>query len=420
MKWISKLDAANYVVTALQVADFEAYLVGGCVRDMLLGREPKDYDVCTSAEPADVQALFPKTLIVGAQFGVVVVVLDDIQIEVATYRTDGKYTDGRRPDNVSFAKTLREDVQRRDFTINGMAARTLMQIHDETDFSLVDHVDGYKDLKAKVIRCIGDPKERIQEDALRMMRAVRFACQLGFTIEDNTFRAIKIFAPLIRKVSWERIREELIKILVSPDSYGGLTLMCRTGLMQFVFPELLECGLGQAFYSLEKLSRFNSPLLRLAALLDVCPERVQMADRLKLSNDDKAYLMRLWTWPYLKDFATKTRAEQIRFYRLPRFEDVWRMYYARTDFGDRTAAAVAVNDLNDVDLNPKPLLTGDDLKNMGFEAGPIFKTILDWLETKQLNGQITDVNYAKRMVPWEFEHYLRDQEVKDLEIGEIL
>src|SRR5437660_4596721 len=199
-------ELAAHICRKVHASGFKAYLVGGCVRDLLLGREPEDYDIATDARPARVQALFPSSVDVGARFGVLLVVSDSAQVEVATFRSDVGYSDGRHPDRVEYSKTPQEDVERRDFTINGLLMR-----HDTGE--VLDFVDGQADLEAKVVRAIGEPDRRFAEDKLRMMRAARFAARFGFAIEAATFQAIRRHVNEIHQVSPERLREELTKLL---------------------------------------------------------------------------------------------------------------------------------------------------------------------------------------------------------------
>src|SRR5437899_12030590 len=199
-------EMANSICDALRRSGYQALLVGGCVRDLLLGREPADYDVTTAATPDQVAALFPESVAVGAQFGVILIPRDGVKVEVATFRSDTGYSDGRHPDSVVYSKAPKEDVQRRDFTINGLLMR-----HDTGE--VLDFVGGQEDLKAGMIRAIGDPERRFAEDKLRMMRAGRFAGRFGFEIEETTFHAIQRHAQEIQQVSPERLREELTKML---------------------------------------------------------------------------------------------------------------------------------------------------------------------------------------------------------------
>ena len=224
-------DAAERVVRRLVEAGHEAVFAGGCVRDMRLGQEPKDYDIATSARPKEVQALFPKSRSVGAHFGVILVLVDGFSFDVATFRTDGSYSDGRRPESVTFA-TAEEDVRRRDFTVNGL-------LYDPLEDRVIDHVGGEADLEAKLIRAIGDPVERFAEDHLRLLRAVRFATVLGFEIEADTWAALKEAAGDITKVSAERVRDEFIKVVLHANRVRGLDLLVESGLMRAILPEFL-------------------------------------------------------------------------------------------------------------------------------------------------------------------------------------
>ena len=224
------------IIETIEKAGFEAYAVGGCVRDCLLGKEPNDWDITTSAKPEQVKSLFRRTIDTGIKHGTVTVMLNRVGYEVTTYRIDGEYEDGRHPKEVIFTGSLREDLRRRDFTINAMA-------YSEKD-GLVDLFGGQQDLENKIIRCVGDAKERFTEDALRMLRAVRFSAQLGFTVDEDTISAMKELAPNLSKVSAERIQTELVKTLVS-DNPGNLKIAYECGLTKVFLPEFdlcMECG----------------------------------------------------------------------------------------------------------------------------------------------------------------------------------
>src|ERR1700680_1238974 len=216
-------ELAERICATLRVQRHRAYLVGGCVRDLELGREPADYDVCTNARPDRVQELFPNSLAVGAKFGVILVIDDGAQVEVATFRSDIGYSDGRHPDHVVYSDSPREDVRRRDFTINGL-------LMDPANREVHDFVDGRADLRAGVVRAIGDPRVRFAEDKLRMMRAVRFAARFGFRIDLETLAAAQELAAKITQVSPERIREELTKLLTEGAARRGFELLDETGL----------------------------------------------------------------------------------------------------------------------------------------------------------------------------------------------
>ncbi len=222
---------ANSICETLRRNGYQALLVGGCVRDLLLGRDPADYDVTTDATPDRVMALFPESLTVGAQFGVILIPRDNLKVEVATFRSDSGYSDGRHPDGVIYAKTAKEDVQRRDFTING-----LLMLHDSGE--VLDYVGGQADLKSGIIRAIGGPSRRFREDRLRMMRAVRFAARFGFRLDNATFEAIRYHAKAIHEVSAERLRDELTKLLTEGAARRGFELLEETGLLRQVLPEV--------------------------------------------------------------------------------------------------------------------------------------------------------------------------------------
>jgi len=224
-------ELANSICEMLQRNRYQALLVGGCVRDLLLGREPADYDVATDATPVEVAGLFPESVAVGAQFGVILIPKNGLKVEVATFRSDMGYSDGRHPDRVVYSKTPQEDVQRRDFTINALLMR-----HDSGE--VLDLVGGQKDLRAGIIRAIGDPELRFAEDKLRMMRAVRFAARFGFAVETATLQALQRHVAEIRRVSPERIREELTKMLTEGAARRAFELMDEAGLLEQVLPEV--------------------------------------------------------------------------------------------------------------------------------------------------------------------------------------
>ena len=225
-------EKANRIIAALTEAGFEAYVVGGCVRDAILGRTAADWDITTNARPEQVKALFPRTLDTGLQHGTVTVMQGREGFEVTTYRIDGEYLDGRHPEKVTFTPSLLEDLRRRDFTVNAMA-------YNEKE-GLVDAFDGLGDLKRRQIRCVGNAEERFTEDALRILRAVRFSAQLDFTIEDQTRAALSRFAPRLSKVSAERIQTELVKLLTSPHP-ERFRVVWETGISAVILPEFDAC-----------------------------------------------------------------------------------------------------------------------------------------------------------------------------------
>lgn len=225
---INMPQAVKEIIATLQQNNYEAYAVGGCVRDSILGKEPNDWDITTSASPEEVKALFRRTIDTGIEHGTVTIMIDKVGYEVTTYRIDGKYEDGRHPTEVTFTRNLKEDLLRRDFTINAMA-------YNDTD-GLVDIFGGLEDIERKVIRCVGDPRARFTEDALRLLRAVRFAAQLGYTIEEETREAMKEIAGNLKKISAERIQVELVKTLVSPNPFM-MKDAYELGLTKYFMPE---------------------------------------------------------------------------------------------------------------------------------------------------------------------------------------
>jgi len=263
MRWIMALislpDDVKRIISALEKRGFEAYIVGGCVRDALLGRKPDDWDLTTSARPEEIKALFPRTIDTGIKHGTVTVLIGRNTYEVTTYRTDGIYEDGRHPTSVTFVPNLEEDLKRRDFTINAMAYNM--------DKGLVDLFGGKEDLRLGWIRCVGVPEERFGEDALRVLRAIRFSAQLGFRVEEQTYEAIRKLAPTIVKVSAERVQVELVKLLVSARP-EVLEDMLKTGLARFILPEFEDLAdRGLADRAIQVIRRLRpEKVLRLAGL----------------------------------------------------------------------------------------------------------------------------------------------------------
>jgi poly(A) polymerase len=269
----SQSKIAAEIVSRLNAAGFQAFWVGGCVRDFLLGREPQDFDIATDAKPEQVEKLFKRTIAVGRKFGVMIVVEGGHQFQVATFRAEADYQDGRRPEKIIFANA-ESDASRRDFTVNGL-------FYDPLTKKTHDWVGGEKDLRAKIIRTIGKPEERFGEDHLRLLRAVRFAAQLNFKIEPKTFAAVKKLAPKIKLISAERIRDELLKLFSPPHAARGLALLRESGLLEHILPELaatINCEQSPDFHPegsvfnhiclmLEKLPPDANELLPWAVLL---------------------------------------------------------------------------------------------------------------------------------------------------------
>jgi poly(A) polymerase len=451
--------AAISVIRTLRERGHQAYLVGGCVRDLLLGREPADYDVSTDATPQQVMRIFPETYAVGAQFGVVLVPIDgltskDLQqaakedpletpggaakhkaIEVATFRSDGLYTDGRHPDQVQFSKTAQEDVQRRDFTINGLLLDPL-----END-RVLDYVGGRADLEAGIIRTIGDSDRRFAEDKLRMLRAVRFAARFGYQIEPQTLAAIQRLAPQIHQVSRERIREELTKMLTEGHARRAFELLYKSGLLHQVLPEIEKMeGVEQppqfhpegdvwihTLLLLEKLPEGVSPTLAWGSLLhDVgkpptfrrAPDRIRfdghvevgvamardICHRLRMSNDDTEQILALVD-NHMKFADTPKMRESTlkRFIRLPQFDEHLELHRldclsSHADLGLYEFVSAKRAETPPDEIRPEPLITGHDLIALGHTPGPRFKEILAAVEDQQLEGSLTSREGALEFV----------------------
>ena len=428
---------ANSICDTLRRNGYQALLVGGCVRDLLVGCEPADYDVTTDATPEEGVKLFPESVAVGAQFGVILIPRDGLKVEVATFRSDIGYSDGRHPDSVVYSKMPQEDVQRRDFTINCLLMR-----HDTGE--VLDYVGGQGDLKAHVIRAIGEPDRRFTEDKLRMMRAVRFAARFGFEIETETFRAIRRHVAEIHQVSPERLRDELTKMLTEGAARQAFELLDETWLLQQVLPEIGAMkGVKQppqyhpegdvwihTRMMLEGLPKDASPTLAWGVLLhDVgkpptfqsaaetgdrirfnhhVEVGVRMAEticrRLHFSHEDTEQIVAL-VGNHMKFGAVEEmRASTLKkFVRLPRFEEHLTLHRLDCLFSHRHLDSYEfVRRFLEVtppeQVRPERLLTGDDLQTMGFQPSPLFSRILRALEDAQLEGQIATHEEAEKYV----------------------
>jgi poly(A) polymerase len=479
------------IVRMLRQKGHKAYLVGGCVRDLVLGREPADYDVATDATPDEVMRIFPETYAVGAQFGVVLVPLpaseeqqvpfdwlrplragsrlrpnlarrssgsarDDKKesvsapldvvavpgqpgvVEVATFRSDIGYSDGRHPDEVRFSKDPREDVHRRDFTINGL-------LLDPITNQVLDYIGGQKDLKAGIIRTIGEPERRFAEDKLRMLRAVRFAARFGYKIEPATFSAIGRLAPQIQRVSRERVRDELSKMLTEGHAREAFLLLDRTGLLHEVLPEVEAMkGVAQPPEFHPEGDVFVHTLLLLSKLPQPCPATlawgallhdagkpptfrvaqdrirfdghvevgIKMAEaicqRLRFSGEDTEQILALVE--HHMRFAHVQRMSESTFkklVRMPRFEEHLEMHRidclsSHGDLGSHDFTRQRMIQLPAAALRPEPLVTGDDLIAAGYAPGPRFKCILAAVEDGQLEGRLNNKGEAMEFVEREF------------------
>ena len=422
---------ATALVRRLRDAGFEAYWVGGSVRDIEMGRTPHDYDIVTDARPDQVTALFPAALQVGARFGVLVVPLDGRQYEVATFRTEGPYLDGRRPSTVTFVDAA-TDVRRRDFTINGL-------LYDPLEGRTYDFVGGRADIAAGIVRTIGDPGERFAEDRLRMLRALRLAAELGFEIEPETFGAIRAGARAITSVSAERIRDELLRLLVSPRRGEGLRRLEASGLLAAILPEVeAMVGIEQppefhpegdvfvhTVLALERL-RDPHPVLAFGTLLhDVGkPPTQTRTDRIRFNGHDEAGAvlaeaicrrLRLSTTDTAR--VTTLVREHLRVKDLPRMRPAKsKRFLLRADATDHLElhradclashghldvyewAVAARAALLEEHPRPTPLLTGDDLIALGYLPGPRFKEILDAVWDAQLEGAVRTADDAGAFV----------------------
>lgn len=411
----------------LRAAGHEALLAGGCVRDHLLGLPCKDHDIATSAKPAEVAALFPGSRLVGAHFGVVLVPAGaGPWVEVATFRTDGSYRDGRRPESVTYASTAEEDARRRDFTINGL-------FYDPLADRLIDYVGGRADLRAGLIRAIGEAAERFREDHLRLLRAVRFAARLGFEIEPATWAALRAAAPLIRKVSPERVRDELDRIWRCPRRGRGFDLLAESGLMAEVLPELIAlkgCEQPPEFHPegdvfvhtrlmLDHLPEDASLPLVLSVLFhDIAKPATRTVDadtgRIRFNGHDKLGaemtegILRRLKYPnetiaavveavaghmHFIGVQNMRSATLKRFLSRPRIDDELALHRAdclasngRLDNYDFLRQKRAEFAAEPRPLIPPPLITGRDLIAQGREPGPAFAEILREAQTLQLEG----------------------------------
>jgi tRNA nucleotidyltransferase/poly(A) polymerase len=434
---VTARELANSICDVLLRNGHQALLVGGCVRDILLGREPADYDVTTDATPERVMELFPESVGVGAQFGVVLVPRDGLKVEVATFRSDVGYSDGRHPDRVIYAKAAQEDVQRRDFTINGLLMR-----HDSGE--VLDFVEGQADLKAGVIRAIGEPDRRFAEDKLRMLRAVRFAARFEFEIEHATFASIRRHAGAVTDVSAERIREELTKILTEGAARTGFELLEKSWLLSIVLPEIAAMkGVPQppqyhpegdvwihTLLMIEGLPSGTSATLAWGVLLhDVgkpptfkpasqtgdrirfdhhVDVGVRMAEaicrRYKFSNEETEQIIALVANHMRFGAVEEMRKSTLkRFVRLPRFEEHMELHRLDCMSSHRNLESYGfvrrfLEETPVEEVRPQRVLTGTDLSEMGYIPGPLFSEILRAVEDAQLEGQIRTKQEAEEFV----------------------
>ncbi len=424
---------ALHVALRLRQTGFQAFFAGGCVRDLLLDREPADYDVATSALPSRVLASFPDAIAVGAHFGVVLLVRGSAKVEIATFRSDLGYSDGRHPDAVRFSASGEEDVQRRDFTINGM-------LMDPESGRILDFVGGQADLKAGIIRSIGDPVRRFEEDKLRMLRAVRFAARFSCTIEENTLAAIRANPHAVLQVSAERIREELTKLLTEGSARRGFELLDDSGLLEATLPEVSRMkGVAQppeyhpegdvwihTRLMLAELPPGISPRLAWGVLLhdagkpptfrsaEETGDRIrfdghveigaqlsaEICNRLKFSNDDTEQIVALVANHLrFKDALQMRQSTLKRFVRLPRFEEHLELHRLDCLSSHRRLEAFDfvrkfLQETPPGLVRPQRLVSGDDLISLGVPPGPAYGPILRAVEDAQLEGLISSRDEA--------------------------
>jgi poly(A) polymerase len=389
-------ETAIRIIKQLHHHGYRALMAGGCVRDMLLGRRAKDYDVATDAQPKDVIRLFKRTLKVGAKFGVVIVLIDDQKVEVATFRTETGYADGRHPTSVEFSSAA-EDASRRDFTINGM-------FYDPLKKEVIDYVDGQTDLKARIMRTIGKPSERFGEDYLRMLRAVRFSTQLSFGIEPVTWRAIRRSAAKITRISGERIAMELEGILVNPNRATGASMLIESGLAETIFPSLPRKQAQTAVDILGRLrKKVDLPLALAGFFAGAETERATVCCRiLKLSrNQNKHMRFLLANRDRLLD-DKMSLAQLKKILAEPYFWDLYELQRAiqkAKDDGRKVMTPLIrlrrrIKALGDIELQPKPLLNGHDLIKLGAAPGPALGQLAEEMYVAQLEGTLRTAGQA--------------------------
>jgi poly(A) polymerase len=430
--------SARKVAERLRDRGHVAYFAGGCVRDMVRGLIPKDYDIATDARPENVQALFPRTYAVGAHFGVIIVVEDGFQFEVATFRSDEAYIDGRHPSAVHFSSP-EEDARRRDFTINGM-------FFDPESDSVIDLVGGQTDIGAKLVRAIGEPAQRFAEDRLRMLRAVRFAAALDYQIDKSTWDALVASAPSINQISAERIRDELVRIFLSSNRVRGWDLLDASGLMSAILPELQAMkGVlqpeqfhpeGDVFVHTRLMlsllpESVSRPLVFAVLFHDVAKPvtaRVDETGRIRFNEHDRigaemteAIMRRLRfsgaeidatvemvrQHMVFKDAPKMRVAKLKRFMARPTFDEELELHRVDCESSHRMLDNYEFllrkrEEFANEPIIPPPLVRGDDLIAFGLKPGPKFREILEAIETRQLEGKLRTRDEALKWVKREY------------------
>jgi poly(A) polymerase len=386
---------AKQIVELLNTKGKKAFIVGGSVRDALLGLEPKEYDITTSATPDEVCSYFQNTVEVGASFGVIIVLIGGIKFEVATFRKEENYSDGRHPDKVQYSGEESEDVLRRDFTINGM-------LYDPISEEVIDYVGGLSDLEHKIVRTIGDPYYRFNEDKLRMMRAIRFSSRLGYEIDKSAKNALKHLASQIVQVSPERIRDELVSIITQKNPGRGLSMLSDFGLLKHILPDV------ETMKGVQQPPQFHPEG-------DVFVHTCLVIDKI-FNNSDGLVSAELALGGLLHDVGkppTYSVTDRIRFKDVFQMRDsTFKRFVAMDYFDDHLALHLAdcqashgmmgahefiknkLSEFSEEEIKPVPLLKGNDLLKLGFKPGPIFTEILNSVEEMQLEGNLTKKNQA--------------------------
>lgn len=427
---------AKHILTTLKENGFDAVLAGGCVRDFLLGKEPNDWDIATNAEPSTIERIFPRSIPVGKYFGVITVLHGGESFEVATFRTDGKYENGRKPSYIKFA-SMEEDALRRDLTINGMFY--------DIDQGLIDYVGGQEDIKAKIIRFIGSADDRILEDHLRILRAIRFSLRLGFSIEPATMNAILRHAPLLRKISAERIRDELDNILSNGKPSESLRLLANTGILSHVLPDVEAyrgCKQNPKYHPegdvfehtllvMDHLpSNATKEMLWGALLHDVGKPRTsavldgEIKSPMHEAEGEELTRRILFNLKFPNSFIDSVcfivgnhmkikQADVMRTSKIkrtlahPNATDLLAVSYADSDSGIKDLywheyIMGHIEQWTKEQLQPKPLLTGADLIAMGLKPSKLFSSVLGTVYDEQLEGTISSkkeaISFANKML----------------------
>lgn len=423
---------AKKIVKVLQKNGYEAVFAGGCVRDMLLGIEPHDYDIATSATPDVVESLFKHTKAVGKAFGVILVRMKGVDFEVATFRKDGNYSDGRRPDTVSFS-TMKEDAERRDFTVNAM-------FYDPIKKEVIDHVYGISDLTLKTLRFVGNANHRIEEDHLRLLRAVRFALKLDFELDPSTFEAIRRNAYLVNRIAPERVREEFVKILEVGKPRRMMDLLFSTHLMQMIFPEIVALKDSPQYFEyhpegdvlehtilvMEKLIGQKTEVQLAGMFHDVGkPDTLKFEDgkptnkghavvsadmaeqimfRFKFSTDEIGFVKNLVT-DHMKSHHTKEfkKSTLKKYLALPYINELLILNKADALSASRSVEYVEyieekLNEFEPEEIKPAPFVNGYDLIELGLKPGPMFKILLDEMMDFQLEEIVTNRKQAFKVL----------------------